>query len=68
MSTRGGYPFQEQKTEELRSPWVKVTRIQAPPLSSRVQTCMVQPGVGVAETNSAESVPMSRTTWPPATV
>ncbi len=54
---------QTQNTEISRPPWVKVTRIHV----GCFQSCICQPDAGVAETSSAESGPMSKTTRPPAT-
>lgn len=53
-----------QNTDTSRPSRVKVTRIQ----DGCFHTCIRQPAVGVAETNSAEDAPRSKTTRPPETL
>lgn len=61
---RGGGSSQRQMTEDADWPVLKVTRIHV----GVFHTCMSQPGSGVAETSSADWLPTSKTTRPPATV
>ncbi|CCB74589.1 protein of unknown function [Streptantibioticus cattleyicolor NRRL 8057 = DSM 46488] len=52
-----------QKTDEVRLPEVKSTRIHPGCFHTRID----QPGSGVAETSVADEAPMSSATRPPVT-